>query len=78
MTERFVYDNEHDFLKKLEGLVKGGARKKDIEIYAPHPVHDAEEILGMPPSKVRLYALFGALLGAFTGYWFPAFTSLDR
>ncbi len=77
MTERFVYDNEHEFIEKLESLVKSGARKKDIEIYAPHPVHDAEDILGMAPSKVRVFALVGALLGAFTGYWFPSFTSLD-
>jgi hypothetical protein len=77
LTERFAFDNEHDFLAKLEDLVKGGVKSKHIEIYAPHPVHHAEDILEMAPSKVRLFALVGGLLGAFTGYWFTSFTSID-
>ena len=66
--KRFVYDNEHDFVAKLKELVDGGTPRRAIEILAPHPVHDAEEILALPPSKVRLFALTGALLGAATGY----------
>ena len=72
--ERFVFDNEHDFLTKIKELIDGGVRRKDIEIRAPHPVHHAEELLSIPPSKVRLFALFGALAGAATGYLFPSFT----
>jgi len=75
--ERFVFDNEHDFLEKLKGLLGSGVREKDIEIRAPHPVHHLEEILGSKPSKVRRFALVGGLLGAFTGYAFTSFTSLD-
>jgi hypothetical protein len=72
-----VFDNEHDFLDKLKSLVQSGVSKKDIEILAPHPVHKAEEILSLKPSPVRLFALVGGLIGAATGYLFPAFTAID-
>ncbi len=72
-----MFDNEHDFLDKLKSLVQSGVRKKDIEILAPHPVHKAEEILSLKPSPVRLFALVGGLIGAATGYLFPAFTVID-
>lgn len=75
--ERFVFDNEKDFLAKLDQLVKSGVRVKEIEIHAPHAVHHAEEILDMKPSGVRKFALVGGLLGAFTGYAFTSFTALD-
>lgn len=75
--ERYVFGSEHDFLHKLEELVKSGVRPRDIEIRAPHPVHHAEEILDMKPSNVRLFALVGGLTGAATGYLFPSLTALD-
>lgn len=77
MIERFVFDNEGDFLDKLKELVKRGVRPGDIDIRAPHVVHHAEEILGSPPSRVRQFALVGGLLGAFTGYAFTSFTVID-
>jgi hypothetical protein len=75
--DRYVFDNEHDFLDKLRALVKSGVKSKHIEVHAPHPVHHMEDILEMPPSKVRLFALCGGLLGAFTGYAMTAWMSLD-
>ena len=75
--DRYTYDNEHDFLAKLESLVKGGVKKRDIDIRAPHPVHHAEDILEDEPSKVRVFALVGGLTGAATGYLFTSFTALD-
>ena len=77
MSERFVFGSEHDFLHKLEDLVKSGIKPRDIEIYAPHPVHKAEEILEMRPSIVRTFALIGGLTGAATGYLFTSLTALD-
>jgi hypothetical protein len=74
---RFVFDNEHDFLEKLKSLVKDGAKADDIEIFAPHPVHKAEEVLGLKPSGVRVFTLVGCLTGAITGYLFPSFTVID-
>ncbi len=75
--ERFVFDNEGDFLAKLRELIKGGTKSKDIEIIAPHPCHHAEEILDQKPSYVRLFALVGALIGAATGYAITSGTVLD-
>jgi hypothetical protein len=75
--DRYVFGSEHDFLHKLEELVKSGVKPRDIEIRAPHPVHHAEEILDMKPSNVRLFALVGGLTGAATGYLFPSLTALD-
>jgi hypothetical protein len=77
VTERYVFDGEHDFLHKLEELVKSGISPEDIEIRAPHPVLHAEEILDMRPSIVRTFALVGGLTGAATGYLFTSLTALD-
>ncbi|MDH4036550.1 MAG: DUF3341 domain-containing protein [Candidatus Krumholzibacteria bacterium] len=77
MTEKFVFESEHEFLHKLEELVKSGVKPKNIEIRAPHPVHHAEDILDMKPSIVRTYALIGGLAGAATGYLFTSLTALD-
>ncbi|MCH7549677.1 MAG: DUF3341 domain-containing protein [Candidatus Krumholzibacteriota bacterium] len=75
--ERFVFQSEHDFLEKLRQLVASGIDTRNIDFRAPYPVHHAEEILKLKPSSVRKFVLVGALLGAFTGYAFTAFTSLD-
>ena len=77
MSERFVFGSEHDFLHKLESLVQGGVKPRDIQVYAPHPVHKAEEILEMKPSLVRMFALVGGLTGAATGYLLTSLTALD-
>lgn len=77
MTERFVYDNPHDFTAKLKQLMRSGVDRDCIEVRAPHVVHGLEDILGQRPSHVRLFALCGGLLGAFTGYAFPSLTVID-
>lgn len=77
MTDRYTFDSEHDFLEKLKALVRSGVKYKDLEIRAPHPVHHLDEIIGTPPSKVRLFALIGGLVGAATGYLFTSYTAID-
>jgi hypothetical protein len=77
LSERFVFGSEHDFLHKLEALIQGGVKPRDIQIYAPHPVYKAEEILEMKPSLVRWFALVGGLTGAATGYLLTSLTALD-
>ncbi len=77
MSEPLVFGSEHDFLHKLEELVKSGVNPRDIQIYAPHPVYRAEEILAMKPSFVRTFALIGGLTGAATGYLFTSLTALS-
>jgi hypothetical protein len=75
--ERYVYASEHDFLHKLEDLLKAGVKPRDIETRTPHPVHHAEELLAMKPSDVRRFALVGGITGVATGYLFPSLTALD-
>jgi len=75
--ERLIFHSEHDFVHKIEELLKSGVRPGDIETRAPHPVHHAEELLQMPPSNVRLFCLIGGLTGAATGYLFPSLTALS-
>jgi hypothetical protein len=77
LTDRYTFESEHDFLEKLKSLVKGGVKYRDLEIHAPHPIHDLDEIIGTPPSKVRLFALIGGLAGAATGYLFTTYTAID-
>jgi hypothetical protein len=75
--DRYTFESEHEFLEKLKSLMKSGVKYKDLELHAPHPVHHLEEILGAPPSKVRLFALIGGLAGAATGYLFTSYTAVD-
>src|SRR5689334_19264902 len=75
--DKFVYQSEHDFMHKLEELLKSGVKPEDIDTRTPHPVHHAEEILRMRPSRVRLFTLAGGLTGIATGYLFPSLTALD-
>ena len=77
MTDRFVYDNQNDFLAKLKELISSGVKRDAIDVRVPHVVHGLEDVLGQRPSRVRLFALCGGLLGAFTGYAFPSFTVID-
>ena len=77
MTERFVYDNQDDFLAKLKQLMSSGLDPNSIDVRAPHVVHELEDVLQQRPSHVRVFVVFGALLGAFTGYAFPALTVID-
>ena len=77
MTERFVYDNQDDFLSKIKELVRSGIDPKTIDVRAPHVVHGLEEAMQLKSSHVRLFVLCGALLGAFTGYAFPTLTVID-
>ena len=75
--EKFIYQSEHDFMHKLEELLKSGVSPENIDTRTPHPVHHAEEILRMRPSRVRLFTLIGGLTGIATGYLFPSLTALD-
>jgi hypothetical protein len=75
--DRYVYHSEHDFVHKLEELMKSGVKPQNIETRTPHPVHHAEEIMEMRPSHVRLFALIGGITGVATGYLFPSLTALD-
>jgi len=75
--ERMVFQTQHDYVHKIEELIKSGVKPENIETRAPHPVHHADELLGTKPSNVRLFVLFGGLAGIATGYLFTSLTALD-
>jgi hypothetical protein len=75
--DRHIYQSEHDFMHKLEELLKSGVKPEEIETRTPHPVHHAEELLAEPQSNVRLFTLVGGICGVATGYLFPSLTALD-
>lgn len=75
--EKHIYQSEHDFMHKLEELLKSGVKPDQIDTRTPHPVLHAEELLAMPQSDVRRFVLVGGILGIATGYLFPSLTALD-
>ena len=72
--EKFTYDDQAGFLDKLAELVEAGISSKKITVYMPYHVHGVEEVLKLPQSGVRFFAMFGALLGIFLGFAFTIFT----
>ena len=73
--EKFAYDDQSGFLEKLEELVDSGISKKKISVFTPYHVHQVEEILELPQSGVRFFALFGALTGIILGFALTIFTA---
>ncbi|UCE05932.1 MAG: DUF3341 domain-containing protein [bacterium] len=72
--EKFAFDDQAGFLTKLKELVDAGVPAKKISVFTPYHVHGVEEILKLPPSGVRFFALFGALTGIILGFAFTIFT----
>jgi hypothetical protein len=77
MTQRFVFDNKHEFLHKVEELVKSGVAKRDIHTFTPYHVHGVEELLDESQSGVRFFVAAGAVTGLITGFTFTCLTVLD-
>ena len=74
--ERFEYEDRHEFIAKLEEMVKSGVPKRRIHTFTPYHVHEAEEILDESQSSVRFFAGVGAVTGLATGFAFTIFTVL--
>lgn len=73
--EKFAYDDQAGFLNKLKQLVDAGISPKKISVFMPYHVHGVEELLKLPQSGVRFFALFGALTGIMLGFAFTIFTA---
>ena len=72
--QHFSFDDKHEFLKKLEELVKSGTPKKKIDVRTPYPVHETEDLLDTSQSPVRFFQGVGAVTGLIAGYWFTSYT----
>lgn len=77
MAQRLVFDHHQDFLDKLRALLNEGIDPKRLGIRMPYHVEEAEELLLQKPSRLRYFALVGALGGFGGGFIFAAFTALD-
>ena len=77
MNNQYKFDEKHRFLEKLSELVKNGISPKQINVYTPYPVHEAEEILKVKTSPLRFFTLIGALSGLLFGFFFTSWASLD-
>ncbi len=66
MTLLATFSHEDTALAAARALREQGVA--GIELFSPIPLHGAEEALGLGRSKVRLYTLLGALLGAVGGF----------
>jgi hypothetical protein len=60
------FGDKHEMLGALKGLKAHGFERLDT--YTPFPVDEVAEILDLPHSWVRWFALFGGLAGAAFGY----------
>ncbi|MDZ7333384.1 MAG: DUF3341 domain-containing protein [candidate division KSB1 bacterium] len=76
MSEKWTFTDKHDFLNKLEQLISSGISPQKISVVMPYHVHEVEELLKLPPSKMRFFALIGAMTGTVTGFAFTIFTAL--
>ncbi len=70
-----VYPHFDEFLASVKKLRQEGY--KDILLFSPTARHELEEVLESKPSPVRWFTLFGALLGALTGYVMTVWMSQD-
>lgn len=76
MSQKFTFTDKHDFLNKLEQLIHSGTAPQQVSVVMPYHVHEVDELLQVPPSKLRFFALIGAITGTLTGFAFTIFTAL--
>lgn len=77
MKNQYRFDEKHQFLEKLENLIKDGVSSEKINTYTPYPVHEVEHILKVKASPLRFFTLIGALAGLLFGFLFTIWASLD-
>lgn len=63
-----------DLLRALESVKE---LKKDYTVFSPTARHEIKEAVGMKPSPVRYFTLFGGLLGAISGVSLAVYTVLQ-
>ena len=76
-NRRWEFEDEHEFLEKLEELVAQGTPTDRLDVITPIPVPQTETILKMKHSPLRFFTLAGALTGLISGFGLTIFTVLD-
>ncbi|MEZ4484135.1 MAG: DUF3341 domain-containing protein [Syntrophotaleaceae bacterium] len=77
MAHRLYFDDPQTFLAELELLLNQGVPREQLQVHTPYHLHEAEELLGEPPSRLPGFALAGALIGFGGGFALAALTALD-
>ena len=72
--EVYRFNTPEEFLEKLKELVASGVPYEKMELYTPYYVHEVEEIVKAPASKVKFFTLAGAVTGFCTGMLFTSYT----
>ena len=65
---------EEDFLAAAENLKSSGF--DNISLLSPVPLKEAQQVLGLGKSPVRLFSLAGAIIGALFGFGMSVATAL--
>jgi len=76
-NRRWEFEDEHEFLEKLEELVNQGTPTDKLDVITPIPVPQTETILRKKESPLRLFTLAGALTGMSAGFALTIFTVID-
>ena len=80
MSREYAFDDEHDFVHKLEELVAAGVKPEEIDTVTPYPSHHAMNILGDSPDRskslVKWFTLVGAVTGMSAGFGLTIYTVL--
>lgn len=77
MREEFVFNCEEEFCAKLREFAQSGVTHERITTFTPYFVHETDEIIHAPKSKLKFFTLFGAILGFFTGMGLTIYTVLS-
>ena len=60
------FRHSDSMIRALAALREGG--ETNLDAYSPYPLHGTSEAIGLPKSRVPLFALCGGLAGVCTGY----------
>ena len=80
MSREYAFDDEHDFVHKLEELIAEGIKPEEIDTITPYPSHHGSKVLGDSPertkSPVKWFTITGALTGMSVGFGLTIYTVL--
>jgi len=77
MPRQLFFETPDAFLVELRAQLAAGVPRKHLQIHLPYHLHEAEELLIGRPSRLRYFAISGALGGFGGGFLLAILTALD-
>jgi hypothetical protein len=77
MPRHLFFDTPEAFLQELRAQLAAGVPRRRLQAHLPFHLHEAEALLIGRPSRLRYFAMIGALLGFGGGFLLAMLTSLD-